>query len=108
MNKPVFDPANPPAKAPDAAGQAAPSFPLAVDLDGTLLLTDTLMEAIADRLRARPLWTLWQLVQLPFAIAKVKARLQSDAEFDVDTLPVNEAVLDYCREAKAKGRTICL
>jgi 4-hydroxybenzoate polyprenyltransferase len=82
-------------------------LPLAVDLDGTLLLTDTLFEAAADQLRGRPFWTLWQLIQLPFAIAKVKARLRG-ANLDVETLPVNEAVLAYCRQAKATGRPVWL
>ncbi len=84
------------------------AYPLAVDLDGTLLLTDTLFEATAEHLRRRPFWTLWQLAQLPFAIAKVKARLQRGAVLDVDTLPVNEAVLAYCRRAKAMGRKVWL
>jgi 4-hydroxybenzoate polyprenyltransferase/phosphoglycolate phosphatase-like HAD superfamily hydrolase len=83
-------------------------LPLAVDLDGTLLLTDTLFEATAEHLRRRALWTLWQLVQLPFAIAKVKARLQRGVNLDIETLPVNEAVLAYCRRAKALGRPVWL
>ena len=53
----------------------AVTMPLTVDLDGTLLLTDTLFESLAEHLRRRPFWTLWQLVQLPFGIAKVKDRL---------------------------------
>jgi phosphoserine phosphatase len=85
-----------------------PSLPLAVDLDGTLLLTDTLFEAAAEHMRRRPFWTLWQLVQLPFAIAKIKARLQRGATLDVATLPVNEQVLAYCRRAKAIGRKVWL
>jgi phosphoserine phosphatase len=83
-------------------------MPLAVDLDGTLLLTDTLFEALGRHLRRRPLWALAQLVQLPFAIAKVKDRLTADLSLDVATLPVNEEVLAYCREAKAAGRAVWL
>jgi 4-hydroxybenzoate polyprenyltransferase len=86
----------------------ATRLPLAVDLDGTLLLTDTLFEAVADRMRTRPFWTLLQLLLLPFAIAKVKARLQRGADLDVATLPANPEVVAYCREAKAAGRTLCL
>lgn len=84
------------------------ALPLAVDLDGTLLLTDTLFEAIAGHMRTRPFWTLLQLVLLPFSIAKVKARLQRGADIDVDALPANQAVLDYCREARAAGRPVWL
>lgn len=81
---------------------------LAVDLDGTLLNTDTLFEGLAELMRRRPLWTLWQMMQLPFAIAKVKARIQSQARLEVDSLPVNEGVLAYCRQAKAAGRPVWL
>jgi 4-hydroxybenzoate polyprenyltransferase len=110
MNQPAASPPPNPKGAPSPAAPAsrAGALPLAVDLDGTLLLTDTLFEAIADRMRTRPFWTLLQLVQLPFAIAKVKARLQRGADLDVATLPANPAVVAYCREAKAAGRTLCL
>lgn len=83
-------------------------MPLAVDLDGTLLLTDTLFEALTEHLRRRPFWALWQLIQLPFAIAKVKDRLTKDVEIAVDRLPVNDEVLAYCKRAKLSGREVWL
>jgi 4-hydroxybenzoate polyprenyltransferase len=103
MAQPASNPAT-----PVPAAQTGPGLPLAVDLDGTLLLTDTLFEAVADRMRTRPLWTLLQLLLLPFSIAKVKARLQGGADIGVDILPVNPEVLTYCTEAKAAGRTVIL
>ena len=93
---------------PVPARDAGSALPLAVDLDGSLLLTDTLFEAVAEHMRRRPFWTALQLIQLPFAIAKVKARLQRGVELDIETLPVNEAVLAYCRRAKAMGRSVWL
>jgi 4-hydroxybenzoate polyprenyltransferase/phosphoserine phosphatase len=95
------------------AGASAPVaedalLPLAVDLDGTLLSTDTLFEAIAEHMRVRPIWTLLQLLLLPFAIAKVKARLQRSVDLGIASLPVNDDVLAYCREAKAAGRPVWL
>lgn len=93
--------------APDAAPVAAP-LPLAVDLDGTLLLTDTLFEAIAVNLRTRPLWTLFQMMMLPFALAATKRRIQAAATLDLVQLPVNQDVLAYCREASAEGRPVWL
>ena len=87
-------------------GQAG--LPLAVDLDGTFLLTDTLFEAIANRLRVRPVWTLLQLILLPFSIARIKARLSQAADVDVTRLPVNEEVLAYCRKAREAGREVVL
>lgn len=107
--------------APDRARDAAPfagagrtqqpdsqPLPLVVDLDGTLLLTDTLFEAVADHFRTRPLWTLLQMAMLPFGIAKGKAKLQRGADLDLETLPVNEEVLAYCQEARAAGRPVWL
>jgi len=88
--------------------EAGARMPLTVDLDGTLLLTDTLFEALSEHLRRRPLWALAQLIQLPFAIARVKARLTSGLNLEVASLPVNEDVLAYCREAKAEGREVWL
>ena len=92
------------------AARAEPDapIPLAVDLDGTLLLTDTLFEALGEHLRRRPLWALAQLIQLPFGIARVKARLASGLNLDVASLPVNEDVLAYCREARLQGREVWL
>lgn len=92
----------------DAQAVAPGGILLAVDLDGTLLNTDTLFEALAEHLRRRPLWTLWQMIQLPFAIAKVKARIQSEGRADIATLPVNEQVLAYCRQSKKAGRPVWL
>lgn len=83
-------------------------IPLAVDLDGTLVFTDTLFEALAEHMRRRPLWAIWQMIQLPFAIARVKARIQSQARIDIATLPVNEDVLAYCRRARTAGRKVWL
>lgn len=84
------------------------SLPLVVDMDGTLLRTDTLFEAIADQLRLRPLWTLWRLICLPFGIARGKAQIQGRAEIDIDTLPVNEDVLNYCYRERDRGRPVWL
>lgn len=83
-------------------------LPLAVDLDGTLLLTDTLFEALAEQFRRRPLWALGQLIRLPFAIASTKLRLTRDVRLQIDRLPVNEEVLAYCRRARAAGRPVWL
>lgn len=96
-----------PPRAPEEPVNNA-ALPLAVDLDGTLLLTDTLFEAIAEQLRRRPVWTLWQMVQLPFAVAKVKARLQAASRVDIASLPVNDSVGLYCIRARAAGRPVWL
>lgn len=98
-----------PANDAQAAGQPAdPLMPLAVDLDGTLVFTDTLFESFAEHFRRRPLWALWQMAQLPFNLAAVKARVQSRARLEIASLPVNEAVVAYCKRARADGRPVWL
>ncbi len=92
----------------DAQATASAGMLLAVDLDGTLVNTDTLFEALAENLGRRPVWTLLQMIQLPFAIARVKARIQSEGQIDIPTLPVNEQVLAYCRQSKLEGRPVWL
>ncbi len=103
---PIVRPAN------DAQAAISPeslkTLPLAVDLDGTLLFTDMLFESLADHFRRRPLWALWQMMQLPFSLAATKARIQSRASLDIGTLPVNEDVLAYCRRARSAGRPVWL
>ncbi|MEQ1780887.1 MAG: UbiA family prenyltransferase [Hyphomonadaceae bacterium] len=92
----------------DPQAPASAGMLLAVDLDGTLVNTDTLFEALAERLGRRPFWTLSQMIQLPFAIARVKARIQSAGRIDIPTLPVNEQVLAYCHQSKQAGRPVWL
>ncbi len=84
------------------------TLPLIVDMDGTVLRTDTLFESLADLLRRYPFWTLFQMLCLPFAIAEVKARIQRRADIDVPTLPVNTEVLEYCEAQRAAGRQVWL
>lgn len=107
MSQPFIARAANDAQAHEAADAGQKTL-LAVDLDGTLLLTDTLFEGLAEHFRRRPLWAFWQMLQLPFALAKVKARVQSRASLDMASLPANEEVVDYCRRERAAGRQVWL
>ncbi len=82
--------------------------PLYVDLDGTLISTDTLIESVRILARQRP----WMLVFLPFYIlggrAVFKKRLAGLVEIDAAQLPYRRDVLDYLRGEKDRGRTIVL
>ena len=70
-------------------------FPLAVDLDGTLLKVDTLYETFAAGLFAAPVRTILALAELRHGIAAFKRKLSGIAQLDVDTLPVREELLAY-------------
>ncbi len=95
--------------APDQGGsEASEGLPLCVDLDGTLVATDTLWEGILELLRTQP--------QLAFALpgwvsrgrARFKAELVRRARADAASLPYREDVVEYLRAARAEGRPVVL
>lgn len=83
-------------------------LPLVVDLDGTLLKTDSLDETLLDALRADPL-ILWQLpFKLAAGRAALKAFLADNASLDVETWPVRENFLAYVKAQAEAGRKVVL
>src|SRR3989442_5650317 len=82
--------------------------PLCVDMDGTLLRTDTLHERLAVLLstRFRRVWL------LPFWLSKGRAyfkrRLAETTELSVDNLPCSESFLEFLLEEHRRGRRIVL
>lgn len=88
-----------PAAAPDRP------LPLCVDLDGTLLRGDSLVEG-ALALAARAPWSLpARLARLRHGRAALKQSLARDATLDPARLPWNPAVLALLEDAGAAGRT---
>jgi 4-hydroxybenzoate polyprenyltransferase len=90
-------------------GEQVNSKPLVVDLDGTLLRSDILLESGLAYLRMRPLQffrpLLWLLRD---GKAQLKARLAETVFVDVATLPFNTQLLEWLREEKAQGRSLVL
>lgn len=82
--------------------------PLAIDLDGTLIHTDTLHESILAAVKADPqrAWT------LAHALGRGKAgfkRVVADmAALDPARLPYNEELIGFLKRQKENGRTIGL
>ncbi|MCI0570121.1 MAG: UbiA family prenyltransferase, partial [Myxococcaceae bacterium] len=88
----------------------ATPLPLVVDLDGTLVRTDTLHETFLLLLKRAP-WTALLLVPLWLlrgGKAHLKAELARRVELDAAHLPYHEALLDYVREERARGRRVVL
>ncbi|MFT5180490.1 MAG: 4-hydroxybenzoate polyprenyltransferase/phosphoserine phosphatase [Alphaproteobacteria bacterium] len=81
---------------------------LVVDLDGTLILTDTLHEGLVKLLKDRP----FDMLRLPAWLSAGKAHFKREvatrAPLDVTLLPYNETVLDHVRAARAAGRRTVL
>lgn len=81
---------------------------IAVDLDGTLALTDTLHESVVALVRDNPL----SLFALPFWLlqgkAALKAKVADRVDLDVTTLPYKQALIDWLKEKRAAGKKIVL
>src|SRR5487761_2453390 len=85
----------------------ASGIPLCVDLDGTLVQTDTLAEGLFALAADRRL--LWCLAALIFSgRAAFKQQVADAAVLDMALLPFNQELLDYLRSEKAAGRTLIL
>ncbi len=86
----------------------ASTVPLCVDLDGTLVKSDTLVDSTLALARQYPS----KLLQLPRWLGEGKAALKrhitSSVELDVVHLPYNEELLAFLTEQHAAGRQIYL
>lgn len=84
------------------------SAPLCVDLDGTLVKSDTLVDSVFALIRHDPLAAL----RLPFWLTGGKAHFKSEiakrVQIPADTLPYNQPLLEYLRTEHAAGRQIYL
>jgi 4-hydroxybenzoate polyprenyltransferase/phosphoglycolate phosphatase-like HAD superfamily hydrolase len=82
--------------------------PLVVDLDGTLLRSDMLLESAFSLARHHPRRLLPALAWLLGGKAQLKAKLANVIALDVTTLPYNQQVLAFLAREKAAGRTLVL
>ncbi|MDR3562453.1 MAG: UbiA family prenyltransferase [Negativicutes bacterium] len=89
----------------DARGD---DVPLVVDLDGTLIRTDLLVESFFALLSAKPLTALAAVGRLRKGKAQLKACLADHAALDLKTIPFDVTVLDFLHAEKARGRRIYL
>jgi 4-hydroxybenzoate polyprenyltransferase len=82
--------------------------PLIVDLDGSLLRTDSLHESLAAAL-GRPrviIGAFWQLAR--YGKAAMKRHLAAKVTVDANLLPVNQEVVAFLRSERESGRAIYL
>lgn len=84
------------------------SAPLVVDLDGTLVNTDTLVEALLAVLKQNLLLICLMPLWLAKGRANFKRELAVRVQLDATTLPYNTNVLEYLTEEKAAQRTLIL
>jgi 4-hydroxybenzoate polyprenyltransferase len=84
------------------------NIPLVVDLDGTLIKTDLLLESFYAMIKAKPLL----IFRVPVWILKGKAHLKNQlaqhSHINVKTLPFHEEFLAYLRQEFNAGRKLIL
>ncbi len=92
----------------DPAETPAP-LPLVVDLDGTLIRSDMLLDGVVHGLSTQPLPTLRTLMKVRHrGKAGIKADMAALAPLDVATLPYDARVLAHIRQARQDGRPVIL
>ncbi len=90
------------------AGKSSSSLPLCVDLDGTLVKSDTLVDSICTLVRMRPALLLRLPIWMTRGKGAFKREVTARAPLDAAYLPYNEALAVYLREQAATGRPIYL
>lgn len=94
--------------APPAFFSEEDSTPLVVDLDGTLIRSDLLVESGFRLIALNPL----NLIRLPLWLregkAGFKARIADHAVLDLHTLPLNEDLVAFIKAERARGRKVYL
>jgi len=88
--------------------EAAAEKPLCVDLDGTLVKSDTLVDSLLVMARTRPLLLLRLPERLIHGKAAFKAFVTSQVELDVAHLPYNRKLLLFLQNESLKGRKLLL
>ncbi|MGI9364093.1 MAG: UbiA family prenyltransferase, partial [Rhizobiaceae bacterium] len=86
----------------------ARSIPLCVDLDGTLINTDMLHEAVFMLLRRNILYVFLIPLWLLGGKANMKAEIAKRAMPDTKSLPFNKALLSWLKAQQQSGRKLIL
>lgn len=86
----------------------AENIPLVVDLDGTLLRTDLLLESTRCLIKQKP----WTAALMPLWLLKgrayLKQRIFQLVRIDVSLLPLHDELLLWLKEEKNRGRRLVL
>lgn len=82
--------------------------PLVVDLDGTLIRSDMLIESFMLLIKQNPLNLFLALIWLLRGKAVLKAEIARRVDVPVEWLPFNEELLTWLKAEKAAGRKLVL
>lgn len=84
------------------------SVPLCVDLDGTLIHSDLLLESALLLLKRNPVNLLRMILWLLQGKAALKAQIASRVELNPAALPYNREFVEWLKSERAAGRSIWL
>lgn len=82
--------------------------PLVVDLDGTLIKTDLLLESFMLLIRSNPFNAIYAILWLLGGKANLKAQIARRVDIPVRYLPYNDEVIQYVRQQREEGREVIL
>lgn len=82
--------------------------PLVVDLDGTLIRSDLLIESFLGLLKKNPLYIFMVVIWMLRSRATLKLEIAKRVDIDVAVLPYNHVLIAYLKEQKSAGRKIYL
>ena len=83
-------------------------IPLFVDLDGTLIKTDSMVEAVLSLVRSEPL-ALFEIITWLFkGKAGFKAELAKRITLNMAELPINTEMVSYLKDQAESGRKLIL
>ena len=83
-------------------------LPIAIDLDGTLLHTDTLHESAVDMLHHHPMQLLLLPIWLMQGKAYLKKKLSDSVMLNPATLPYNLPLIEWLKDQKTLGHQLIL
>jgi 4-hydroxybenzoate polyprenyltransferase len=85
-----------------------PAVPLVIDLDGTLIRSDLLVETLAGSLAGNPLKLLDLFQAWRQGRAQLKDVAAQSSHIDVAALPYDPEIVQLVKDAKAEGRKVYL
>jgi 4-hydroxybenzoate polyprenyltransferase len=86
----------------------APHQPVCVELDGSILRTDLLLESLLSLLRRNPVYGLRALLWLLRGRAVLRAEIARRVPLDPSSLPYNRELVLWLRSERARGRQLWL
>ena len=91
-----------------AATGSAETRPLVVDLDGTLIRTDLLVESVFALLKRNILFVFLLPLWLLNGKARLKHEIAARVDIDAGRLPYHSGFLDYLNQEHTRGRRLVL